>query len=135
MKVTFTPFIVLFCHVIVSFGLEDLRLMEAFTTSLQSLNMRDARPMLNFRVLCEAFLLLATRYIRMSTKRLHDQNLSLGRSSEPPSSDARTNHLPTGEPDASYKNDSSDSFNFLPPVAFDDWLSGRQEFHSLGSSF
>jgi len=136
----FTPFIVLFSHVIVSFGLEDLRLMEAFTTSLQSLNMRDARPMLNFRVLCEAFLLLATRYIRMSTKRLHDQNLSLGRSSDgghasPPSSDARAIHIPTGEADASYKNDNSGSFNFLPPFAFDDWLSGRQDFHSLGPSF
>lgn len=130
----FTPFIVLFCHVIVSFGLEELKLMEAFTISLQSLNMRDARPMLNFRVLCEAFLLLATRYIRMSTKRLHDRNLLLDRSSDgshatPPSSNARTDHDPTDGTNPSRGNDTSGSFSFLPQAAFDNWLSGRQEFH------
>lgn len=131
----FTPFIVLFSHVIVSFVLEDLKLMEAFTISLQSLNMRDARPMLNFRVLCEAFLLLATRYIRMSTKRLHDRNSSLGPSLDgghqtSVSSDARTGQGPNGGSD-SHGSGNSGSFSFLPPAAFDDWLSGRQEFHNV----
>ena len=131
----FTPFVVLFCHVIVSFGLEDLKLMEAFTISLQSLNMRDARPMLNFRVLCEAFLLLATRYIPMSTKRLHDRSLLLGRRSDnshetPSALELGTAHAQTGGADSSHENDNSRNFSFLPPAAFDNWLSGRQEFNN-----
>lgn len=126
---------VLFCHVIVSFGLEDLKLMEAFTISLQSLNMRDARPMLNFRVLCEAFLLLATRYIRMSTKRLHDRSLLLGQRSDnshetPSTLELGTAHAQTGGAYSSHGNDDSRMFSFLPPAAFDDWLSGRQEFNN-----
>jgi hypothetical protein len=123
----FTPFIVLFCHVIVSFDLDDLKLMEAFTISLEGLNLRAAASMVNFRVLCEAFLLLATRYIRMSTRSPQDFNLPSNQTTESmygtPSigldkdlSTIGANDLPSG------------GFNFLPSGIFEEWLSGSQGF-------
>jgi hypothetical protein len=123
----FMPFIVLFCHVIVSFDLDDLRLMEAFTISLEGLNLRTATSMVNFRVLCEAFLLLATRYIRLSTR--GSQNLHLFGNQHadsvhaiPPSGEQQ-DALAPGE--IEFPDDGS---NFLPPGAFDEWLSGSQGY-------
>ncbi|KEQ86215.1 hypothetical protein M438DRAFT_353368 [Aureobasidium pullulans EXF-150] len=132
----FTPFIVLFCHVIVSFDLDDLKLMEAFTISLESLNLRTARPMLNFRVLCETFLLLATRYIRMSTREMHvrdqvpvfspDSSHATPSSSGYPTAQGRLNRI-----DLSQEGGNSGGFNFLPPGIFENWLSGSQDFDQL----
>jgi hypothetical protein len=123
----FTPFIVLFCHVIVSFDLEDLKLMEAFTISLEDLNLRNAKPMIDFRVLCEAFLLLATRYIRMSTRRLHNQ----GHFNHPSPHESQTILSPPGFPTGQkitncLREDSHNAgITFLPQGIFEDWLSGQ----------
>jgi hypothetical protein len=130
----FTPFIVLFCHVIVSFDLDDLKLMEAFTISLESLNLRTTTSMINFRVLCEAFLLLATRYIRMSTRRSQDSNLFSNQNTD------STHGTPSSGLDrAQSETDGNDfpgsGFNFLPTGVFEEWLSGSQGFDEYGFVF
>jgi hypothetical protein len=120
----FTPFIVLFCHVIASFDLDDLKLMEAFTIFLEGLNLKTATSMINFRVLCEAFLLLATRYIRMSTRQ--PQALALFGNQQTdsmhvtPSSGLNKGH------EINFPNDG---FSFLPQGIFEEWLSGNQGFN------
>lgn len=130
----FTPFIVLFCHVIVSFDLDDLKLMEAFTISLESLNLRTATSMINFRVLCEAFLLVATRYIRMSTRRSQDSNLFSNQNTD------STHGTPSSGLEIAHSvidgNDFPGSgFNFLPTGVFEEWLSGSQGFDEYGFVF
>jgi hypothetical protein len=123
----FTPFIVLFCHVIVSFDMGDLKLMEAFTISLESLNMRTTTSIINFRVLCEAFLLLATRYIRLSTGISQDLDMSLtpniDKTQVTTASDPEMPQGLTGGIDL-----SNHALSFLPPVVFEEWLSGSQDF-------
>jgi hypothetical protein len=123
----FTPFIVLFCHVIVSFDMGDLKLMEAFTISLESLNMRTTTSIINLRVLCEAFLLLATRYIRLSTGISQDLDMSLtpniDKTQVTTASDPEMPQGLTGGIDL-----SNHALSFLPPVVFEEWLSGSQDF-------
>jgi hypothetical protein len=123
----FTPFIVLCCHVIVSFDMGDLKLMEAFTISLESLNMRTTTSIINFRVLCEAFLLLATRYIRLSTGISQDLDMSLtpniDKTQVTTASDPEMPQGLTGGIDL-----SNHALSFLPPVVFEEWLSGSQDF-------
>jgi hypothetical protein len=128
----FTPFIVLFCHVIVSFDLEDLKLMEAFTISLENLNLRNAKPMINFRVLCEAFLLLATRYIRMSTRRLQNQNHLTHPSPHERQATLSPPGFPTGQKftDCLHEDSHNASITFLPQGIFEDWLSGQPGYQS-----
>lgn len=133
---TFTPFIVLLCHVIVSFDLDDLKLMEAFTISLQNLSLRTAKSMINFRVLCETFLLLATRYIRMSTRKPHARDpvpvASFGSSHATPSSSSdSTGQVRLDRVELSQESGNRSDFNFLPPGVFEDWLSGSQDFDQL----
>lgn len=132
----FTPFIVLFCHVIVSFDLDDLKLMEAFTISLESLDLRIPRPMINFRILCETFLLLATRYIRMSTRRPRTQSQIPLLSPDDRDATPLSFSLPNGQAAAGIANvthgdKTRDDFNFLLPGVFEDWLSGSQDFDHL----
>jgi hypothetical protein len=120
----FTPFIVLFCHVIVSFDLDDLKLMEAFTISLESLDMRAPTSMINFRVFCEAFLLLATRYVRLSTGRSQFLDMSLT-----PNTD-KTRATTSSDPEMPQSlNGGIDNhtLSFLPPGIFEEWLSGSQD--------
>jgi hypothetical protein len=120
----FTPFIVLFCHVIVSFDLDDLKLMEAFTISLEGLNLKTATSMINFRVLCEAFLLLATRYIRMSTRQ--PQALDLFGNQQTDSMHVTSS---SGLKKGHEINFPNDGFSFLPQGIFEEWLSGNQGFN------
>jgi hypothetical protein len=123
----FTPFIVLFCHVIVSFDMDDLKLMEAFTISLESLSMRTTTSMVNFRVLCEAFLLLATRYIRLSTGRSQDPDMFLASNTD------KTHATTPSDPEMSQvlaggMDISNNALSFLPPGILEKWLSGSQDF-------
>jgi hypothetical protein len=105
----------------------DLKLMEAFTISLESLNMRTTTSIINFRVLCEAFLLLATRYIRLSTGISQDLDMSLtpniDKTQVTTASDPEMPQGLTGGIDL-----SNHALSFLPPVVFEEWLSGSQDF-------
>lgn len=81
--------------------------------------------MLNFRVLCEAFLLLAARCIRKSTRKMHDRDqvpVFSPKSSHatPLSWGFPTAQGPLDNVDLSQEGGNRGGFNFLPPGVCED---------------
>ncbi|KAG9530447.1 hypothetical protein KCU93_g2708, partial [Aureobasidium melanogenum] len=100
----FTPFIILFYSVIKSPNLGDLELLQNFTTSLKSMQLRSPEAIKDLRELCQAFLTLARQYVTAS---ISDTNADT------------IDHQIDGP---------ANNLNFTLPSGFEAWFSGAQNF-------
>ncbi|KAG9513605.1 hypothetical protein KCV07_g8686, partial [Aureobasidium melanogenum] len=100
----FTPFIILFYSVIKSPNFEDLELLQNFTTSLKSMQLRSPEAIKDLRELCQAFLTLARQYVTAS---ISDTNADT------------IDHQIDGP---------ANNLNFTLPSGFEAWFSGAQNF-------
>ncbi|CAD0099785.1 unnamed protein product [Aureobasidium mustum] len=100
----FTPFIILFYSVIKSSNLGDLELLENFTTSLRSMQLRSPEAIQDLREMCQTFPTLARQYVKAAI------------------SDTSAD---TTEQQAS---ELVDNLNFTLLSGFEDWFSGVQDF-------
>ncbi|KAI5263839.1 hypothetical protein E4T47_08897 [Aureobasidium subglaciale] len=103
----FTPFVVLFCHIISTFDEDDLILLQSFTMSLEVMDTRSPNSIKDFHNLCEAFSSLARQYVTACKNASSESTLF-----------AQT-------------TDSTDNLNFLLPDGFEEWLSGSQNLDHI----
>ncbi|KAI5195824.1 hypothetical protein E4T38_08842 [Aureobasidium subglaciale] len=103
----FTPFVVLFCHIISTFDEDDLILLQSFTKSLEDTDTRSPNSMKDFHNLCEAFSSLARQYV------------------------AACKNASSGSALFAQTTDSAGDLNFLLPDGFEEWLSGSQNLDQI----
>lgn len=141
----FTPFIVLFSHIVISLDTDDLQLLRSFVDSLDLLVLRSPESMSRFRQLCNAFCVLAEHYVRASTRGFDVEMAQDGTNnavSWPTSKGDTSQHplpsacdTPKSVHAASNGFDTTQAFDpnltILPSELFDDWLAGSQQMNFL----